>query len=79
MKETNSESHRNPEQSLHSLSQESGRTIGSFTSSIKDSTNKYRRKGQTYLNENPTKSLAISAMAGALVGSIVTLVSKRHK
>ena len=67
------------DQPLEKLSHDTGKTFGQFTSSLRQSTHDYTQKGKRYINENPNKSLAISAVAGAVVGSLITMASRRQK
>lgn len=67
------------EQTLERISHNTGKTIGSLSSNLRRTSNQYQRKGKAYIDENPNKSLAISALAGAVLGSIVTLVARRQR
>jgi len=75
----NSEQPSKTEQSFRKLSHDAGEAFGSMASDIKATTSGYTKIGKAYVNENPSKSLAISAAAGAVVGSLVTLAVRRRK
>lgn len=66
------------EASLERLSHNAGERIGAMATNIADSTRHYVEEGREYVKENPAKSIAIAAAAGAVVGSLVTLAMRRR-
>lgn len=73
--------HNNPNEeiSLESLSQSTGKKLGTMTSDLAHSSNEYVKSGRKFVVENPMKGVAIAAAAGAVIGSLMTLaIRKRH-
>lgn len=64
--------------SLKKLSNDTGEALNSFASDVSNVTSDYTKRGRAYVNENPSKSLALAATTGALVGGLLTL-AVRHR
>ena len=67
-----------PENQLEKTAQNAGRKIGAITSDIAHSTSQYVKNGREYVAENPVKGIALAAMAGAMVGSLITISMRRR-
>ena len=68
-----------PESSLEKFSHNAGKKLGDMTSNIANSTTEYVKHGREYVTENPVKGVAIAAVAGAMVGSLLTLSMRRRQ
>jgi len=64
---------------LKKLSKNTGEAFGAIASDIAATSSDYVNKGKAYMSKHPSKSLAISAAAGAVVGGLFTLALKRRK
>jgi len=74
------------EKGFMSASQEAGERVGELASTIADSASDYLKKSQDYLvtgkkyvKENPLKGISIAIGAGAVAGSLITLVAMRQR
>lgn len=54
-----------------------GEKMGSMASELADTASDYYKTSQTYVKQNPAKSIAFAVAAGAVAGSLMTFVSRR--
>lgn len=66
------------ESSLESLSHNAGERFGAMASQISDSAADYAKSGREYVKENPVAGIAMAAAAGAIAGSLITLIMRRR-
>lgn len=66
------------ESGLEALSHNAGERIGAMASQISDSASDYAKSGREYVKENPVAGIAMAAAAGAIAGSLITLIMRRR-
>ncbi|MEK6773011.1 MAG: hypothetical protein AABY64_03645 [Bdellovibrionota bacterium] len=67
------------EQNLEKLSQDVGERIGSSTAKFASSASEYLKTGREYVHANPVKGVAIAAVAGVALGSLIAVtMGRRH-
>lgn len=66
------------ENNLEQMSSDAGRKMGALTSNFANSSSEYVKKGRGYVRDNPATGVAIAAVTGAVVGSLVTMAMKRR-
>lgn len=67
------------EGTLDRFSHDAGERIGSLASRIQDSTGEYLETSRRYVKSNPEKGIAIAAVVGVVVGSLLTLSLTKRK
>lgn len=65
--------------SLGKISHSAGEKIGEMASGLANTTREYVENGREYVKENPAKSIAIAAAAGAAAGSLITYLMQKRK
>lgn len=69
---------QNSDRQLEHAVRQSGEKIGAMASSLVDSTSSYIKSGREYVSENPAKGVAAAAVAGLVVGSLLTWAMRRR-
>ena len=67
---------QNAESEIGKFASDFGSKVGATTSSWMKSSTDYMKKGQEYVTENPTKSLLMGVAAGAVAGSLLTVIMR---
>ena len=62
---------------LEHASHDIGSRIGEFAGTVSDKAGEYVSSTRSYVKDHPLQSVAIAAATGAVIGSLVTLVSRR--
>jgi ElaB/YqjD/DUF883 family membrane-anchored ribosome-binding protein len=64
---------------LEKIAHDVGEKMGTVTSGLGGSASNYIKTGREFVKENPTKGIAIAAVAGVLAGSLLTLALRRRQ
>jgi len=64
---------------LEKVAHSAGEKIGSMASEFSNSTASSLKASREYIQDNPVKGVVIAASAGAVVGSLMTLLMRKNK
>ncbi len=69
---------QNVSKSLETMAHDFGSDLGSAAHSVSQKTSEYVKTSRDYISENPIQSLAVAATAGIVLGSLLTILSRRN-
>jgi ElaB/YqjD/DUF883 family membrane-anchored ribosome-binding protein len=69
---------KSSENNLERISHDIGQSVGSLAKSFTGTVSDYSRASSEYVRENPAKGVAIAAVTGAVLGSLLTLSYRRR-
>jgi ElaB/YqjD/DUF883 family membrane-anchored ribosome-binding protein len=69
----------NSENKDHSLSHRIGKDTGEFVGNASQKASEYVEHTRHYVKDNPIKGIAFAAIAGAAMGVVVTMASRRSR
>ena len=75
---TTAEKAQNVSKALESSAHSLGSELGKAANSVSEKTSEYVKTSRDYIGENPIQSVAVAAAAGIVLGSLVTMMSRRN-
>ncbi|MDH4468952.1 MAG: hypothetical protein QE271_12915 [Bacteriovoracaceae bacterium] len=64
---------------LESMSHNAGKKIGAMANDVVSMASDQMNSGRAYVRENPATGIAIAAAAGAVAGSLITMIMRNNK
>ncbi len=77
MAQSLSEKAQNMTKSLESAAHNFGSDVGKAAHSVSEKTSDFAKTSRGYIEENPIQSVAIAAAAGLVIGSLLTMISRK--
>ena len=67
------------ESDFDKMTHDAGERMGAMANGIVSTASDYAKTSQKYVKENPAKGVALAVAAGALAGSLITMLARRSK